>query len=93
MCKRENVHQKLLDIIQKDFDGCEWFIIAANDLMNTLADIVSMAKDGTASFESLAGAIGKIGIGISTVEQCLNEVEECYNKTVNLLSDEKTAVK
>ena len=38
------IHQKLLDIIQDDFEGCEWFIIAANELMNTLSDILAMAQ-------------------------------------------------
>lgn len=87
------IHQKLLDIIQDDFEGCEWFIIAANELMNTLTDIVSMANDSTTSVEKMTSAIGKIGIGISNVERCLDGVEECYNKSVELLSDEVSSEK
>lgn len=81
------IHQKLLDIIQDDFEGCEWFIIAANELMNTLSDILAMANDSTTPVEKINNAIGKIGIGISNVERCLDGVEECYNKSVQLLSD------
>ena len=82
------VHQKLLDIIQDDFEGCEWFIIAANELMNTLSDFLAMAQESTTSVEKLKNTIGKIGIGISNVERCLDGVEECYNKSVELLRDE-----
>ena len=82
------MHQKLLTLIRDDFEGCEWFIIAANDLMNTLTDIVSMANDSTTPVEKITNTIGKIGIGISNVERCLDGVEDCYNKSVELLSDE-----
>ena len=84
----KTVHQKLLGIIQDDFEGCEWFIVAANELMNTLTDIVSMANDSTTSVEKITNTIGNIGIGISNVERCLDGVEDCYNKSVKLLSDE-----
>jgi hypothetical protein len=93
MNNSKTVHQKLLDIIQEDFEGCDWFIIAANDLMNTLSDIVTMANDSTTSVEKIVNSVGKIGIGISNVERCLDGVEDCYNKTVKLLSDEIPAVK
>ena len=88
MKNSETLHQKLHTIIQEDFDGCEWFIIAANELMNTLADIVSMANDSTTPVEKITHTIGKIGIGITNVERCLDGVEECYNKSVELLSNE-----
>ena len=86
--KNEPVHNKLVSIIQDDFEGCEWFIVAANELMNTLSDIVAMANDSTTPVEKISNAIGKIGIGISNVERCLDGVEDCYNKTVQLLSDQ-----
>ena len=88
----QTIHQKLLTIIQDDFEGCEWFIIAANDLMNTLSDIVSMASDTTTPVEKITTTIGKIGIGISNVERCLDGVEDCYNKSVQLLRDDVTAL-
>ena len=88
MNNSKTVHQKLLGIIHDDFEGCEWFIVAANELMNTLSDITSMANDRTTSVEMITDAIGKIGMGISNVERCLDGVEDCYNKSVELLSDE-----
>jgi len=88
MNNSKTVNQKLLDIIQDDFEGCEWFIVAANELMNTLSDITSMANDRTTSVEKITDAIGKIGMGISNVERCLDGVEDCYNKSVELLSTE-----
>jgi len=92
MNNSETIHQKLLTIIQDDFEGCEWFIIAANDLMNTLSDIVSMANDTATPVAKITTTIGKIGIGISNVERCLEGVEDCYNKSVELLSDEVSSV-
>ena len=86
--KNEKVHNRLRSIIQDDFEGCEWFIVAANELMNTLSDIVTMANDTNTPVEKINRAIGKIGIGISNVERCLDGVEDCYNKSVELLSDE-----
>ena len=83
-----SLNQQLLDIIQKDFEGCEWFIIAANELMKTLNETVEMFKDENTSFEIIKDSIGKIGIGIGNVERCLEGVEDCYNTTVELLSKE-----
>ena len=37
--------------------------------------------------ETIKDAIGKIGIEIGNVERCLSGVEDCYTKTVELLSD------
>lgn len=85
--------QKLLEIIQDEFDGCEWFIIAANELMKTLNDTIAMYKDNNTSIETIRDSVGKIGIGIGNVERCLSGVEDCYNKTVELLSDEFTKQK
>jgi uncharacterized protein YerC len=82
------INQKLLDIIQKDFEGCEWFIIAANELMRTLNDTIVMFKDVNTPFEAIKDSIGKIGVGIGKVERCLDGVEDCYNRTVELLSKE-----
>ena len=83
-----SLNQKLLDIIQNDFEGCEWFIIAANELMQTLNETVEMLRDENISFGIIKDSIGKIGIGIGNVERCLEGVEDCYNTTVELLSKE-----
>ncbi len=83
-----SINQRLLNIIQNDFDGCEWFIIASNDLMNTLNKTIDLFNDNTKTFNYIKNHIGKIGIEISNVEKCLEAVEECYNKLVEALSVE-----
>ena len=37
--------------------------------------------------------IGKIGIGIGNVQRCLDGVEDCYSKTVEVLSNEINSLK
>jgi len=88
MKKLQGLHQRLLDLLEKDFDGCEWFIISSNELMATLNETIEMLKDADTSFETIKDSIGKIGIGIGNVERCLEEVEDFYNKTVEMLCDE-----
>lgn len=83
-----SLNQRLLDIIEKDFDGCEWFIIAANELMKTLNETIEMFKDEHTSFETIKNSIGKIGVGIGNVERCLEGVEDFYNNSVEILSKE-----
>ena len=88
MKKSKNINEKLLDSVQNDFDGCEWFIIASNELMKTLNDTMDMFKNNDISFDEIKDSVGKIGIGIRNVEQCLDGVEECYNKLIEILSDD-----
>jgi hypothetical protein len=71
MRQQPGLHQRLLDMLEKDFDGCEWFIIASNELMATLHETIAMLKDAETSFETIRDSIGKIGIGIGNVERCL----------------------
>jgi len=88
MKKSKTINQKLLDSVQNDFDGCEWFIIASNELMKTLNDTIDMFKNNDIPFEGIKDSVGKIGIGIRNVEECLDGVEECYNKMIEILSDD-----
>ncbi len=85
---KDTTHQKLLKVLQEDFDGCEWFIISANELMKTLNDLSDMYTNKNTSLETIKNSIGKIGIGIGNVQQCLDGVEECYSKSVEVLRDE-----
>ncbi len=89
MDSEKSVHQKLLQIIQDEYDNCEWFIISSNELMKTLNDTITMFKDNSKSYEEIKNSIGKIGLGISNVEKCLDGVEECYNRIVEELINEK----
>ena len=83
----KDTHQKLLKVLHEDFDGCEWFIISANELMKTLNDLGEMYQDKKTSLESIKNSIGKIGIGIGNVQRCLDGVEDCYSKSVEVLGD------
>ena len=89
MDSEKSVHQKLLQIIQDEYDNCEWFIISSNELMKTLHDTTTMFKDRSKTYEEIKDSIGKIGLGISNVEKCLDGVEECYNRIVEELANEK----
>ncbi len=88
MNNTQTLNQRLLEIIEKDFDGCEWFIIAANELMGTLNETIEMFRDENTSFATIKNSIGKVGIGIGNVERCLEGVEDFYSKAVEILSDE-----
>jgi len=88
MKQAKSINQKLLHIINNEFDSCEWFIISANELMKTLNATIDMLKDNNKSFDEIKDSIGKIGIGISNVEKCLDGVEECYSKLIEVLSGE-----
>jgi uncharacterized protein YerC len=88
MNNTQTLNQRLLEIIEKDFDGCEWFIIAANELMGTLNETIEMFRNENTTFATIKNSIGKVGIGIGNVERCLEGVEDFYSKAVEILSDE-----
>ena len=88
MNNTQTLNQRLLEIIEKDFDGCEWFIIAANELMGTLNETIEMFRNENTTFSTIKNSIGKVGIGIGNVERCLEGVEDFYSKAVEILSDE-----
>ena len=85
---KKTPQQKLLKIIEEDYDGCEWFIISANELMQKLNKSMELCKNNQTSLETIKNFIGEIGLGISNVQRCLDGVEDCYSRTVELLSDE-----
>ena len=89
----KTTHQKLLKIIKEEYDGCEWFIISANELMQKLNQSMELCKNNQTSLETIKDFIGEIGIGIGNVQRCLDGVEDCYSKTVELLSKEVTSLK
>ena len=83
-----SINKRLLDIIQNDYDGCEWLIISTNELMGTINDTIEIFNDNNRSFEDIKNYIGKIGIGISAVEKCLDGAEECYCKLIEEMSND-----
>jgi hypothetical protein len=90
---KKTTHQKLLKMIKEDYDGCEWFIISANELMQKLNEAIELCNNNQTSLEAIKNFIGEIGIGISNVQRCLDGVEDCYSKTVELLSTEIKSLK
>ena len=84
----QTLNQRLLAIIDKEYEGCEWFLIAANELMGTLNEMIEMFKDENTSFATIKNSIGKVGIGIGNVERCLEGVEDFYSKAVEILSED-----
>jgi len=89
MKRVRSIKQKLLHIIQNEFDSCEWFIISANELTKIINDMIETFKeDSNKSFEEIRDSIGSIGIAVSNVEKCLESVEECYGKLVETLHNE-----
>ena len=90
---KKTPHQKLLKIIEEDYDGCEWFIISANELMQKLNKSIELYKNNQTSLEKIKDFIGEIGIGIGNVQRCLDGVEDCYSKTVEQLSKEINSLK
>jgi hypothetical protein len=87
MKQTRTINKRLLDIIQNDYDGCEWLIISASELMETINHTIEMFKNNR-SFDDIKDSIGQIGIGISDVEKCLDGVEECYSRMVEELSND-----
>ena len=85
---KKTTHQRLLKIIKEDYDGCEWFIISANELLQKLNESMELCKNNQISLDTIKDFIGEIGIGISNVQRCLDGVEDCYSKTVEVLSKE-----
>ena len=90
---KKTPQQKLLKIIEEEYDGCEWFIISANELMQKLNESIELCKNKQISLETIKDFIGEIGIGIGNVQRCLDGVEDCYSKTVELLSKEINSLK
>ena len=93
MKKSNTINNTILDIIQNEFDGCEWFIISASELMKTLNVMIEMAKDKQKSINDFINVVGNIGMDIGKVEKSLDGVEDCYNRLVEVLSDESASLK
>ena len=90
---KKTAHHKLLKIIKDDYDSCEWFIISANELMQKLNESIELCQNNQTSLETIKDFIGEIGIGIGNVQRCLDGVEDCYSKTVEVLSKEINSLK
>jgi len=85
----EPLKQKLLTILKNDYEECQFFMAASQLLTNKIHDITDIIENRDPDFNTLRDSIGEIGIFISHTEKRLGEVEECYTKLVEALSEEK----
>ena len=81
--------QKLISIIKKDYEDCQFYMASTNMLLHKIQDIsLSLEKDEL-EFDKLRDEIGEVGLFISNSEKRLEEVEECYTKLVEALAEGK----
>jgi hypothetical protein len=74
-------------IITTDYDECQFFTASAQMLVNKIKDFAQLAREDETTFEQLKDEIGQIGVFLSNAEKRLQEVEDCYTKLVESLSD------
>jgi hypothetical protein len=81
--------QKLISIIKKDYEECQFYMASTNMLIHKIQDIAALLEKGEVEFDKLRDEIGEVGLFISNAEKRLEEVEECYTKLVEALADGK----
>ena len=65
---------------------------ASNILTNHIKDISNLINSENLDFEKLRDQICEIGVYINNTEKRLLEVEDCYTKLVEALTEEKKEV-
>ena len=78
---------QLGSIITTDYDECQFFTASAQMLVNKIKDFAQQAQQQDTTFEQLRDEVGQIGIFLGNAEKRLQEVEDCYTKLVEALSD------
>jgi hypothetical protein len=81
--------KNLISIIKKDYEECQFYMASTNMLINKIQDIAASLEKDDLDFNTLRDEIGEVGLFISNAEKRLLEVEECYTKLVEALSDGK----
>ncbi len=81
--------ERLAAIIVNDYEECQFFAASAQMLVNKIKDFSRQIQAQDSSFEQLKDEIGQIGMFLSNAEKRLQEVEDCYTKLVESLSEEK----
>jgi hypothetical protein len=79
--------EQIKTIIADDYDECQFFTASAQMLTNKIKDFLQGAQEPETTFEQLRDEIGQIGIFLSNAEKQLQEVEDCYTKLVETLSE------
>lgn len=80
---------RLVGIIRDEYEECQFFTASAQMLVNKIKDISEAAEQGDVEFNTLRDSIGDIGLYLDNTEKRLQEIDECYTKLVEALSDEK----
>jgi len=78
---------QLTSIITTDYEECQFFTASAQMLVNKIKDFSQRAQEEETTFEQLRDEIGQIGVFLGNAEKRLQEVEDCYTKLVESLSD------
>ena len=81
--------KKLLNILRDEYEECSFFIAASSTLTGKIADLAEHIDKDSMDFNSLRDRIGEIGLFISNTEKRLEDVEECYTKLVDALSENR----
>jgi hypothetical protein len=81
--------QKLISIIKKDYEDCQFYMASTNMLLHKIQDIAVALEKDDLEFDKLRDEIGEVGLFISNSEKRLEEVEECYTKLVEALAEGK----
>jgi hypothetical protein len=79
--------ERLTAIIATDYEECQFYAASAQMLVNKIKDFSQHAQEEETTFEQLRDEIGQIGIFLGNAEKRLQEVEDCYTKLVECLSE------
>ena len=79
--------EQLSTIITTDYEECHFFAASAQLLANKIKDFSERIQDQETTFEQLKDEVGQIGIFLGNAEKRLQEVEDCYTRLVDTLSE------
>ena len=79
--------EQLSTIIKTDYEECHFFSASAQLLTNKIKDFSERIQKPETTFEQLKDEVGQIGIFLGNAEKRLQEVEDCYTRLVEALSD------
>ena len=79
--------ERLTAIITTDYEECQFFAASAQLLVNKIHDFLQRIQEQGTTFEQLRDEVGQIGIFLGNAEKRLQEVEDCYTKLVETLSE------
>jgi hypothetical protein len=82
-----DARERLTAIITVDYEECQFFAASAQMLINKIKDFSQLVLGQETTFEQLRDEIGQIGIFLGNAEKRLQEVEDCYSKLVESLSE------